>query len=187
LPWILNAAAKKMRADGIEEEAEIIEELSVLTEIGLPHFNAVKIYQAGIRSRAAAVELSSHIEDGNMTTNDMKRYLISEQRAFSAIVSNGTAEWLKLLVASNPRRKKSIPFVSFEFGKVHEKTKTLIARKINDEQYLLSPNLDFQSNVEGSNVDFSEVTDIEGVYFEYSEDHKEWRMKVTNPFIRIRR
>lgn len=187
LPWILNAAAKKMRNAGNDEEAEIVEELSVLTEIGLPHFKAVKIYQAGIRSRMAAVELSEHIEDGSMTINDMKQILVTNQRDFSRVVSEPTREWLSLLVSTSSKRKKSVRNISFTYGKTHERTKTLIARKINGRQYLLSPNLEFQHDIEGQGeVDFSEVTDIEGVYFHYKEDDGNWHMVVTNPFIRVR-
>jgi hypothetical protein len=36
-------------------------------------------------------------------------------------------------------------------------------------------------------VDFSEVTDVEGVYFRYKENDEVWQMEVMNPFIRIRR
>lgn len=188
LPWILNAVAKKLRDLGNVEEAEIIEELSVLTEIGLPHFKAVKIYQAGIRSRTATVELSDHIEDGNMTINDMKQILTARHRRLSKVVSETTNEWIRLMVASSPKRIKSVRNISFTYGKTHLKTKTLIARKINGRQYLLSPNLEFQEDVEGGeNIDFSEVTDIEGIYFHFVEEKDEWEMKVTNPFIRIRK
>ncbi len=186
LPWIMNAIAKKLRIRELAEEAEIVEELSVLTEIGLPNYKAVKIYQAGIRSRTSAVELASHLEDGNMTISDIKKIIIREEKNFSKLVSATTREWIRLLVVTSPVQKKAVPNISFTYGNTHLKTKTLVARTINGRQFLLSPDLLFQGDVSGSdNIDFSPVTDIEGIYFNYNDCEEEWQMTVTNPFIQV--
>src|SRR5690606_14921347 len=49
LPWILNGVSRKLDDKGHEISSEIIQELSILVETGLPTLTAVKIYQAGIK------------------------------------------------------------------------------------------------------------------------------------------
>ena len=75
---------------------------------------------------------------------------------------------------------------NFTCGKVHEQTKRLIARLINNEQYLLS--LDFvvvNKIKENSDIDFSKVNDLNGIYFDYNENDNLWEMTCVNPYIKF--
>jgi hypothetical protein len=63
LPWVLNGVAKKMKNKDLIVESEIIEELSILVESGLPDLKSVKVYQAGIRSRTSAIEIAALFEE----------------------------------------------------------------------------------------------------------------------------
>lgn len=44
-----------------EDMANVLSELALLVETGLPNKRAVKIYRSGIRSRACATEFSEHM------------------------------------------------------------------------------------------------------------------------------
>lgn len=144
LPWILNGIAKKMRLMELDDEAEIIEELSILLEAGLPSLKTVKIYQAGIRSRSAANELGEEFQDDdwNKSVYSYKRDLISNAEDYKFLAAANTVEWLELLAnaaTSKDIKVKKVP--SFTFGEIHIQTSTLIARHINGMQYLISPDL----------------------------------------------
>ncbi|MBU2062664.1 MAG: DEAD/DEAH box helicase, partial [Bacteroidetes bacterium] len=73
LPWVLNGISKKLKNRELIEEAESIEELSILVELGLPNLVSVKIYQSGIRSRSSAYEIS-HLYEDELWDNSIKFY-----------------------------------------------------------------------------------------------------------------
>lgn len=189
LPWILNGIAKKLRLRKLIDESEIIEELAILIELGLPDIKSVKIYQAGIRSRSSAHEIANMYED-ELWEKSIKTYkqdLITNANHYITQVSENAASWIKLLVKFSKReffKIKKVP--NFTYGKVHEQTKRLIARLINNEQYLLS--LDFvvvNKIKENSDIDFSEVNNLNGIYFDYNENDNLWEMTCVNPYIKF--
>ncbi|MEM7298704.1 MAG: DEAD/DEAH box helicase, partial [Bacteroidota bacterium] len=73
LPWVLNGIAKKLSVLELEKECELLQEIALLSETGLPNLVAVKIYQAGIRSRTASTELSAFF-DQEAWDNGIKFY-----------------------------------------------------------------------------------------------------------------
>jgi DEAD/DEAH box helicase-like protein len=189
LPWILNGIAKKLRLRKLIDESEIIEELAILIELGLPDIKSVKIYQAGIRSRSSAHEIANMYED-ELWEKSIKTYkqdLITNANHYITQVSENAASWIKLLVKFSKReffKIKKVP--NFTYAKVHEQTKRLIARLINNEQYLLS--LDFvvvNKIKENSDIDFSEVNDLNGIYFDFNENDELWEMTCVNPYIKF--
>lgn len=68
-------------------------------------------------------------------------------------------------------------------GKVHKRTKRLMARIINDKQYLVSPNFSVINEIGESDIDFSKVSNINGIYFDYDEDDKLWKITCMNPYV----
>jgi hypothetical protein len=186
LPWVLNGIAKKMRNLECEEEATLVEELAILVEAGLPTILNVKIYQAGIRSRFYACEIGEifNRDDENRSISSLRKELVNDADAFKLLVSETAGEWLDLLSRNAQRRHTRVKRISFTYGEVHKKTRTLIARTINGQQYLLSPDLSYTAQDTGD-VDFSSVNNIPGIEFRYSNVHKEWRMYNDNPYIEI--
>ena len=189
LPWILNGIAKKLRLRKLIDESEIIEELAILIELGLPDIKSVKIYQAGIRSRSSAHEIANMCED-ELWEKSIKTYkqdLITHADYYITQVSENAASWIKLLVRFSKKefiKIKEVP--SFTYGKVHEQTKRLIARLINNEQYLLSLDFVVVNKIGGnSDIDFSEVNDLNGIYFDYDENDNLWKMTCVNPYIQF--
>jgi hypothetical protein len=186
LPWLLNGIAKKIRNINLENEAEIVEEISMLLEIGLPSLKSVKIYQAGIRSRVAAKELSEFFED-ELWDKSIKEYkfdIISNRDFYKSKVSKICLDWIDLLFHLSNSRVHNIDLISdFEFGKIHEKTKVLVAKEINGKQYLVSPDFTFVHLITGSDIDFSSINKVSGIFFEYDSEDNLWKMVVENPYV----
>ncbi|MDD3062970.1 MAG: DEAD/DEAH box helicase [Massilibacteroides sp.] len=189
LPWILNGISKKVKKRDLTDEADAIEELAILVELGLPNIKSVKVYQAGIRSRSSALEIANLYED-ELWEKSIKTYkqdLINHADFYKEQVSENAAAWIDLLVKFSKRdilKIKRVP--NFRYGKVHERTNRLIARLINDEQYLLSPDYSVANKLgEGSDIDFSEVNDLNGIYFDFNEDDKLWKMTCVNPYVKF--
>lgn len=189
LPWILNGISKKIKKKKLVEESDVIEELAVLVELGLPNVKSVKVYQAGIRSRSSAYEISNLYED-DLWEKSIKTYkqdLINHADFYKEQVSENAAAWIELLVRFSKRefiKIKKVP--NFTYGKVHERTKKLMARFIDDEQYLLSPDFSIVNKLgKDSVVDFSEVNNLNGIYFDYDENDELWKMVCVNPYVKF--
>lgn len=187
LPWVLNGISKKLIKRNLIEESEVIEELAILVELGLPVITSVKIYQAGIRSRSSALEISSLFDD-ELLEKSIKTYktdLIRHSAFYKEQVSELAASWIDLLVRFSKREFHKIKKVpNFTFGDVHQNTKRLIARLINEEQYLFSPNFNVIEKIsEDCKIDFSEVNKLNGVYFDYNETEEVWKMNCVNPYV----
>lgn len=189
LPWILNGISKKLRLRNLIDESEIIEELAILIELGLPDIKSVKIYQAGIRSRSSAHEIANLYEDDlwGKSIKTYKQDLITHADYYITQVSENAASWIELLVRFSKREFFKIKKVSnFTYGKVHKQTNRLIARLINDEQYLLSSDFGVVNKIgKNSDIDFSEVNDLNGIYFDYDENDNLWKMTCVNPYIQF--
>lgn len=189
LPWVLNGIAKKMRNLDWEEEAEVVEELAVLVEAGLPSILKVKIYQAGIRSRVCAGEIGDlfNDDDHERSISGFRRELIENRDYYKDLVSDVAGEWLDLLSRNADRRRIKVRKVGpFNFGNVHKQTTTLLAKSINGKQFLMSSDLKFIWDGKGD-VDFTSVNNIPGIEFRYSKRHNDWRMKNINPYVQVER
>ena len=91
---------------------------------------------------------------------------------------------MDLLVRFSKRKFIKIKKVpNFRYGKVHKRTKRLMARIINDKQYLVSPNFSVINEIGESDIDFSKVSNINGIYFDYDEDDKLWKITCMNPYV----
>lgn len=177
---------KKLR--NLEMEAEIVEEISTLLEAGLPNLVAVKIYQAGIRSRSSATELSTFFENETWekSIKDYKQEIVANKGFYAGKVSPLCNEWIELLVNTTPIRKRFVHLVpAFTFGNIHEMTNILLAKKINSQQYLMSPDYKVIEKVEGTKIDFSSINDIPGIYFEYDKNDKSWHLIIDNPYVEV--
>lgn len=188
IPWIFSGISQKLKNIELENEARVIEEIALLIEIGLPNLKTVKIYQAGIRSRTYAKELSLLFSDElwDKSIKDYKKDIILNRIDFKRKVSENCGEWIDLLFKMNNFSiKKLIPIPDFEFGNVHKETLTLIAKKINGKQYLTSPNFSFIKEILGNNIDFSSVNEIPGIFFKYAPEKNNWKMVVENPYVSL--
>lgn len=187
LPWVLNGIAKKMVSRNEENLAEVVEELAILVEAGLPSISRVKIYQAGIRSRSAANELGNFLNQSfiDKPLFAYKREFSKNVDSYIPYVSSTTKEWLELLRHNTLRALTKIKVVApFTFGKTHLTTNILIAKKIDGRKYLLSPDLKFTYEGWGD-IDFSTVSELQGISFIYNSSDEVWEMMNSNPYLEI--
>src|SRR5690606_4050517 len=172
LPWVLNGISKKLKNKELNVESETIEELSILVELGLPNLVSVKIYQSGIRSRSSANEISE-LYDYELWDKSIKFYkndLIENIEIYKELVSDGASKWLVLLSKFSKREISVLePIPDFTFPNRHKKTTRLLAEKINGVQYLTSPDYKFIEDISTSEIDFSSVNNVNGVFFDYDE------------------
>lgn len=190
LPWVLYGLSNRLRKDNLEEEANTLEELAILVEVGLPNLTAVKIYQAGIRSRSAAYEIASTFYADNINLKsilDYKLDIIMYSENIKRVVSERTASWIDLLNALNKGVKLNIKSISnLRIRSLKKHQYILIPKQINKRQYLISRDLEGVFKiVENTNIDFSKVNELHGVYFEYDNEIEAWTMKSDNPHIKI--
>lgn len=188
LPWVLNGISKKLRNKELNNEADIIEELSILIELGLPNLVSVKIYQSGIRSRSSAYEISQ-LYDNELWDKSIKFYkidLINNLEKYKELISEGASKWLVLLSKFSKREisiLQSVP--NFIYPNKHKITTRLLAKKINGIQYLVSPDYKLIEDISASKIDFSSVNNIDGVFFDYDESDGLWKMTNLNPYLKF--
>lgn len=186
LPWVLNGISKKLMNRELIEEAETIEELSILVELGLPNLVSVKIYQSGIRSRSSAYEISNLYDDElwNKSIKYYKNDLIHNIEKYNVLLSEEASKWLVLLSKFSQRELNILQRIpDFTFSDKHKISKRLIAKEIDGKQYLTSPDFKLIEDISGSNIDFSSVNNVVGVFFDYDEDDELWKMINLNPYL----
>lgn len=188
LPWVLNGISKKLKNRELIEEAESIEELSILVELGLPNLVSVKIYQSGIRSRSSAYEIS-HLYEDELWDNSIKFYkndLILNSGKYKVLVSETSSKWLVLLSKFSKRESITLkPIPNFTFGETHNYSNRLIAKEINGKQYLTSPDFKVIEDISTSTIDFTPVNNVVGVFFDYDANDEVWKMTNLNPYLKF--
>ncbi len=103
LPWLFHSVAQKLDKLAEESRVEALAKVGLLVELGLPTEGAAKVFLAGVRSRAAAVELSRFVTDPAASVSRIRNALLDPTivDAFSTSVSESTRAWLRLLSAEH--------------------------------------------------------------------------------------
>ncbi|MCX5880388.1 MAG: DEAD/DEAH box helicase, partial [Deltaproteobacteria bacterium] len=103
LPWLIHSVAQKLDKLSEEPRVEALAKVGLLVELGLPTESAAKIFLAGVRSRAAAVELSRFVTNPAASVSRIRNALLDSATvtALSVSVSASTLEWLHLLSAEH--------------------------------------------------------------------------------------
>mgnify|MGYP002329339289 FL=1 len=193
LPWFLNGMASMIRADEEYDEdmANVLSELALLVETGLPNKRAVKIYRSGIRSRACATEFSEHMSGiffGEYYPSSLvKSEIIQLSPSWNNLSGRGKA-WVEILKAERniTQANKISPISPFSI-KGDKKGLTMFkVRTIDGEKYFISLDLDKVIAMKPSKRDFSQVEHLKGIYFKYNTEINEYEMKVLNPYIKVK-
>jgi len=110
-PWIINAIAKKMNILGNVDEAKVLEEISLFSEIGVYDIKSAKIYLSGIKSCECAMELAALI----VTDDDLATPVKDQLMDYYDLLESGQTEcsekayrWLKLLNINEGRVARRI-------------------------------------------------------------------------------
>lgn len=185
LPWAINAIVRKLYDLDLDEEAELMEELALYSEIGVPNMDATKIYLAGIKSRVAALDLSSVLNDKLKGINKSK--LLGLLNKYSLDIelfcSETTQKWVELFNVELSKQK-NVPISRIEnFTLTNTPTKSdfLNVRSFNAKHYLCSPDFEEKTEIKSSKeFPFEKISNNSRVYFK--RDEEVWKMKVRSDF-----
>lgn len=111
LPWLLHAVSQKLDKETEKTRVEALSTVGLLVELGLPTESAAKIFLAGVRSRAAAVELSRFVTDSSASVATIRKALLDSAvvAALAPAVSTTTLEWLRLMSEEHGSPGKEMP------------------------------------------------------------------------------
>ena len=188
IPWAINAIVRKLYDLCLDNEAKVLEDIALFSEIGLPSIFAVKIYLSGIRSRVASLDLSKIINTDLVDVSKRKLFnlIISNQEKIRESCLPITSEWITIFEKEQHYSNRTdVPKISnFTFGEISKtiESNVLNVRKNGNNLFLCSP--DFKTKINVSSTDslpFSNVGNNMGVYFMYDDFNKNWFMKVRNP------
>ncbi len=188
IPWALNAIIRKLYDMSLDNEAEILENIALFSEIGLPNIFAVKIYLSGIRSRVASLDLSGIINSDLVDVSKRKLFnlIISNQEKIIEYCLPVTSEWITIFeIEQNYINSIDIPKVSnFTLKKISEtiESNILNIRKNEQSVFLCSP--DFKTKIAVESTDslpFNSVGNNMGVCFMYDNFNENWSMELRNP------
>lgn len=193
LPWFLNGMASMIRVDEEYDEdmANVLSELALLVETGLPNKRAVKIYRSGIRSRACATEFSEHMSGiffGEYYPSSLvKSEIIQLSPSWNNLSERGKA-WVEILKAERNIKQANIikPISSFSIKDDEYGLTMFKVRIIDGEKYFISLDLDKVIAMEQSERDFSQVEHLKGIYFKHKSESDEYDMLVLNPYVNVK-
>lgn len=193
LPWFLNGMASMIRADEEYDEdmANVLSELALLVETGLPNKRAVKIYRSGIRSRACATEFSEHMSGiffGEYYPSSLvKSEIIQLYSSWNNLSERGKA-WVEIFKAERNIKQANIikPISSFSIKDDEYGLAMFKVRIIKGDKFFISLDLDKVVAMKPSKRDFSQVEHLKGIYFKHNSESDEYDMLVLNPYINVK-
>lgn len=187
-PWIINAISKKLNLNGKSNEAIVLENISLFSEIGVPSIDSAKVYLSGIKSRECAIELSAFINID--AKSSIKKQLFDVFRLLQngeITCSEKSYRWLTLLDVSNKyvtikTLKKVVVHIAEEHvGKYSE----LFVKHYNNSIYLCSYDYSVKLLIRDEFKDkYRQLVGKQGLFFQ-RQSSKKWELKSKNPYIRI--
>lgn len=190
LPWAINAVAKILRANGHDDYADIYERIGILVEYGLPTYHSVRIYNSGIRSRQASLELSKYIskEDiEDMSLSNVRRFIIDNKNEYFDDVTQNTKRWVELLMNQEIAAINTIVIeniiVKIDFDKsINE----LIVREHNNA--LILTDLEYSKHIsiskEKSPSSVCKIINLSGAGLRRIYENQ-WELFSINPYVKI--
>lgn len=183
-PWIVNAISKKLRLLNELEGAQILEDVSLLSEIGLPKIESAKIYIAGIKSREVSIELSGLI---NFDTKMSVLKQLTQLKNDKIFFTSKAQRWLSILSFQNQNsdfsRLQNIKVVMKE-NRLGNNEKLFI-REHDNSIYLCTRDYKHKFKIKQELRDkYSKLLDIRGLFFRKSSPFR-WELYSQNPFIEI--
>jgi hypothetical protein len=181
LPWIIHAISQMFDHETEASVIQLYTSLAMLVELGLPNNLAANIYMAGVRSRSAALELSTFEVFKDKNISEVKQQLIN----FSAsdhVLSESSKVWIELLTESiKTQAPKKVSFPNFTWAKPNLPDK-LYLRVVNGEYFLTSSDGYFYEKVESTEeLPFSKIANITELFFVL--ENGGWKLRSFNPRI----
>jgi hypothetical protein len=183
LPWIIHAASQQLRVASESEQADALAKIALLVELGVPTDTAARIFLAGVRSRAAATELSALDVSFGSSVSEISRNLRTSAfvERLRLIVSAATAGWLELLVKDAARhRPTDIPsFAPFTVENLKD-ADLLHARRVGENVFLCT--VDGKTKIAVTSTKerpFKEIANDPRIVF--VRTGTTWRMEIRDP------
>jgi hypothetical protein len=186
LPWLFHSIAQKLDKVAEVNRVEALAKVGLLVELGLPTEAAAKVFLVGVRSRAAAVELSQFVTDPAASVSRIRNALLDTAivTALSASVSASTLEWLHLLSAEHGAPMVAPPqCVRFRL-EVPNEVNTLHVRQLtpHDPIFLCSTDARFKYAVlANENMPFDKFAN--DPRFVFVRDNNAWIQQCRDPHI----
>ncbi|MEL7605774.1 MAG: DEAD/DEAH box helicase [Sedimentibacter saalensis] len=181
LPWIIHAVSQMFDLQAEENVVQVYASLAMFVELGLPNVTASNIYMAGVRSRSAALELSTFEVFKNKKVSEIKQILLNFSIEDNDL-SDSSKVWIELFTESTKAQAhKKVSFPHFTWKKQNLPDK-LYLRVVNGEYFLTSNDGYFYEKVESTDdLPFKNIANITGSFFTLKND--EWQLRSYNPRI----
>jgi len=158
VPWVLNAISNRFKNMEQDEEGDLYAELAVLCELGLPNFNAAKVYLAGIKSRIAAIEISDMYNTEFVTESNTKsiaKQIIKDKaKLIEYSKKTETNEWLDILEMNfKDKAVYTTKIENFYFSKdidIEYRDELMHIRKYNSETYFVNSDYSVKERITSS-------------------------------------
>lgn len=188
LPWLFHSIAQKLDKSVEENRVEALAKVGLLVELGLPTEAAAKVFLAGVRSRAASVELSAFVTDPSASVSRIRNALLDPAivTALSASVSESTLEWLQLLSAEHGTPEVVPPQCARFRLDAPDGVNILHARHLQpgNHFYLCSTDARFKYAVQPTEeMPFDKIADDQR--FVFSRDGDAWVQQCRDPRIQL--
>ncbi len=187
-PWIINAISKKMNLNGNSDEATVLENISLFSEMGVPNIASAKVYLSGIKSRECAIELSAFIKvDTEVSIKKQLFDVFKSSQSGEIICSEKSYRWLSLLDVSNKYTiiktfKKVVARITEDHAESYNE---LFVKQYNNKIYLCSYDYNVKLLIRNEFQDkYKKLIDVQGVFFQ-KQSLKRWELKSRNPYIQI--
>lgn len=184
LPWLFHAVAQNLDKGAEENRIEALSKVSLLVELGLPTESAAKVFLAGVRSRAAAVELSQYVTNPTASISGIRTALLDADivAELSTTISASALEWLQLLSAELGSQKVAYPRCTRFRLNTPEHVDALHVRKYDPDGsvYLCSADARFKFAVGSSgDLPFDKLAD--DPRFVFLRDGEAWVQQSRDP------
>lgn len=181
LPWIIHAISRMFEKETEEDIVQLYDTLAIYVELGLPNIAATNIYMAGVRSRQAALDLSSFEVFQNKNIFETRQILLTFSIQINEL-SDCSKLWIELLTESSKLQlPKTVSFPTFTWKKCNLPDK-LYLRVVNGEYFLASNYGYFYEKVQSTDeLPFSNIANITGLFFEF--ENGVWNLRSYNPRI----
>lgn len=183
LPWIIHAISQMFDSETEEYAVQIYASIAMFVELGVPNLVSANIYMAGVRSRSAALELSTFDIFIDKSILEIKK-IFATPELIDLEVSDNTRVWIELLADSaRAQLPKKVSFPVFSWKKEDLPNK-LYLREVNGECFLFSSDGYFSEKVESTEkLPFSKIANEMGLYFKQKKNL--WILKSYNPMIQV--
>jgi hypothetical protein len=186
LPWLFHSIAQKLDKQSEENRIETLAKVGLLVELGLPTEAAAKVFLAGVRSRAASVELGRFVTNPAATVSNIRKALLDSATvtALSATVSPSTLEWLHLLSAEHGIPAIDPPRCGRFTLEVPDDVNVLHVRQLpQGKVYLCSTDARFKVEVETTNEwPFDRLAN--DLRYTFARDGDAWTQQCRDPRVR---